>query len=393
MKTASSVLSRALARTALAVAVLLLAPYAWGPVYRFPDPAAFTGSQFWNPYASLTGHWQRANLHAHGVAWAGLTNGEQPDRAVATRYRGLGYSVAGVSDYQRIAAFHGVDTLPVYEHGFNLGKNHQLAIGAHAVEWFDFPLWQSLSHQQYVIDRVKRKADLVALNHPGTRDAYDMEATRSLTGYDLIEIVNGPFTAEDVWDSALSSGRPVWALANDDTHDLEDPRRTATGWTMIDAASASTGDIIDALRLGRAYAVLRTGALDAASITTLSSVSVKDNTITVNLLGAPSTIAFIGQDGTVRLTVREACTASYAMTDADTYVRTVVTSPQTVLYLNPVIRWNGASLPVPVASVNVPLTWALRGSMLAAAALLVLRARLKRTAARRPLQGALTRRA
>jgi hypothetical protein len=377
---------RALGRAALGLALLVLAPYAWAPVYRFPDPAPFAGSQFWNPYASLTGTWQRANLHAHGFAWAGLTNGEQSDHIVAQTYRGLGYAVAGVSDYQRIAAFHGVDTMPLYEHGFNIGKNHQLAIGAHAVEWFDFPLWQSLSHQQYVIDRVRRKADLVSLNHPSAR-AYDLNATRSLTGYDLIEVANGPFIAEDVWDSALSSGRPVWAVANDDTHDVEDPRRTAISWNMIDARSASTEDIVAALRAGRSYAVLRTGAQDAFDITRVSSVSVADAVIRVELLGAPSTITFIGQDGTVLRSVSDTLVATYTMTQADTYVRTVVASPQTRLYLNPVIRWDGRSIPAPVASVNAMLTWTQRGAALAMVVMLVLRLRWKRTATRRRALG------
>ena len=75
------------------------------------------------------------------------------------------------------------------------------AIGAHSVEWFDFLLWQSLSHEQYIIDRVKAKTDLVALAHPATRDAYTPDDLQQLTGYDLIEVVNGPFAGEDVWDA------------------------------------------------------------------------------------------------------------------------------------------------------------------------------------------------
>ena len=351
-------------------------------MYRFPEPSVFSGPAFWNPYASLRGTWQRANLHAHGRAWGGLTSGEQSGAAVASRYRALGYAVAGVSDYQRIAAFPGADTLPIYEHGFNVGKVHQLAVGARSVDWFDFPFWQTLNNQQYVIDRVKRKADLVSLNHPSSRDAYDVSAMRALTGYDLVEIVNGPFTTEDVWDAALSSGHPVWAVANDDTHDLNDPRRTATGWNMIDAASASTADIVEALGAGRFYGVLRTGALDNADITTLSSLSMHGSTLTVRLDGAPSTISFIGQDGAVRRFVKDVSTASYAMTADDTYVRTVVTSPQTVLYLNPVLRWNGSRLPEPAASVDLMWTWGRRVALALLSALLWLRLRLRRRANR-----------
>jgi hypothetical protein len=355
----------------VAIAVVAL-PYAWAPVYRFPDSPAFAGTTLWNPYATASGSWLRSNLHAHGRAWSGLTSGEQPDAEVAARYRSMGYAVAGVSDYQHIAAFDGVDTIPLYEHGFNLGKNHQLAIGARAVDWFDLPLWQSLSHQQYVINRVKGKADLVSLNHPSSRDAYDVEAVRSLTNYDLIEIVNGPFTAEEIWDSALSSGHPVWALANDDTHDLNDARRTAVGWNMIDAASAGTADVVAALRAGRSYAVLRTGTADGASITTLRSVEVRDHDVTVTVDGAAADVSFVGQEGAVRKTVHHAQVASYSFTPADTYIRAVVKTPQTVLYLNPVVRWDGQALPSPSAAVDTAWTWTQRGGFVLACALLLL---------------------
>ncbi|MFN7980544.1 MAG: hypothetical protein U0Q11_01680 [Vicinamibacterales bacterium] len=353
---------------ALGLAVLILLPYAWAPVYRFPEPAPFSGSQLWNPYATLSGRWERANLHAHGHAWLGLTSGAQPDSAVAARYREMGYSVAGVSDYQRIAAFHGVDTLPLYEHGFNIGKNHQLAIGARSVDWFDLPLWQSPSEQQYVIDRVKKKSSLIALNHPSSREAYSLEALRWLTGFDLIEVANGPFTTEDEWDATLSSGHAVWAIGNDDTHDLEDVRRTGVAWTMINAASAGQDDVLSALKAGRSYAVLRTGAFEESAVTTLASLDINNSTVTVHLNGAPSKIVFVGQDGVIRNTVHDALSGSYEMRSDDSYIRTVVTSPHTTLFLNPVVRWNGTALPSPVATVNGFWTWTQRGAAVVVAA-------------------------
>ena len=355
-------LRRLLIRLTVVVALLVLLPYAWAPVYDFPAPIPFSGSQLWNPYASAQGHWKRANFHAHGRAWFGLTSGAQPGSEVVRHYHQLGYDVAGVSDYQHIAAFNGVNTPPVYEHGFNIGKSHQLAIGAHAVEWFDLPLWQSHSNQQYIIDRVHAKSDLVALNHPNTRDAYNEQTVRTVTGFDLIEVANGPFTDEGAWDAALSSGRPVWSVGNDDTHDIEDTRRTAAAWTMIDALTPEIGDIVEALRNGRSYTVLRTGAVGSANATRLSSLVVENRTMTVTLDGSPSTMSFIGVDGTVRLVVRDATTASYSFTDADPYVRVVVTTPQAMLFLNPVIRWDGARLPRPVATVNAALTWTQRGA-------------------------------
>ena len=216
---------------------------------------------------------------------------------------------------------------------------------------------------------------------------------RSLTGYNLIEVVNGPFTAEDVWDAALSAGRPVWAVANDDTHDLNDVRRIGVGWNMIDATSSATGEIVSALGSGRFYAALRTGALDEAGVTTLSGVHVDDQTMRVELRGAASDVAFIGQDGTVRLLVKDTLAASYTLTPSDTYVRPVVTSPQTTLYLNPVIRWNGTALPAPAATVSAAWTWMQRGGIALACVALFIRVRARRTEAAVPAARAYARRA
>ncbi len=232
-----------LKRALLLVGALVALPYCFGPIYQFPEPRPFSGPVWHNPYASVAGTWQRANFHAHGRAWGGLTNGQQSSAEIVRRYRALGYSVPGVSNYHQIAALDGVDTLPLYEHGYNIAKRHQLAIGARSVAWYDLLLWQSLSHQQFIIDRVHSSAELVALSHPPTRDAYADGGLHYLTGYELIEVANGLHTAEAPWDAALSSGRAVWALGNDDTHDLNDPQRTGAAWTMIDAATPAGPDI------------------------------------------------------------------------------------------------------------------------------------------------------
>ena len=87
MPPAVSAFRRGLVRGAAALAAVVLLPYAWGPIYRFPTPTRFAGSSIWNPYATTSGSWQRANFHAHGHAWGGLTSGAQPDAEVAARYQ------------------------------------------------------------------------------------------------------------------------------------------------------------------------------------------------------------------------------------------------------------------------------------------------------------------
>ena len=387
----NSLTARILKAAVLVVVLVAALPYAWGPIYHFPKPAVFSGAHFLNPYTGVHGTWQRANLHAHGRAWNGITNGQQPDEEVVQRYHGMGYTVAGISDYERIATLHGVPTMPIYEHGYNIGKHHQLAINAHAVEWFDFLLWQSVSHEQYIIDRVARTADLVAIAHPSLRDAYSRDDMRRLTGYQLMEVVNGPSAVDDVWDAALSAGHPVWALANDDTHDVNDPRRTGVAWNMIDAPTTSTSDVVSALRAGRTYAVAR--ATDAAAAaapvmpgvpgvmdTSVASVGVADGRLVVTCDGAPATFVFVGQNGNIRKTVKNVVAADYTFDLADTYIRTVIRSRQTTMYLNPVIRYDGVHVPAPAATVDAASTWLLRGTCLFAGATMLVVMRKRRRA-------------
>jgi hypothetical protein len=336
-------------------AVLVTLPYIRGPIYRFPDPVVFSGSQFLNPYAGPIGAWQRANLHAHGIAWGGVTNGKQSSSEIIAAYHKLGYSLAGISDYQHIRANDGAATLPLYEHGYNVNKRHQLAIGAHAVEWFDFPLWQSPSNQQFVIDRVKAKADLVALAHP-SRDSYSADDLRQLTGYDLLEVVNGPFVMEEAWDAALSSGHLVWGLANDDTHDITDRQRNGVAWNMIGADSASTADIVQALKAGRTYAVMKTAEDPSLPDPPVPGVHFNNGTLTVTST-EPSTFWFIGQNGTVRNSVNQTTQAIYTFANEDTYIRTVIRSPRTAIFVNPVVRYDGRQVAVLKATQDTANTW------------------------------------
>jgi hypothetical protein len=329
----------------------LVLPYALAPVYRFPPPRSFSGSELWNPYARVRGHWLRANFHAHGLSWGGVTNGAQSDAEVVAAYRAAGYDVAGISDYQHIAD-PAIAPLPEYEHGYNAGKHHQLVLGARYVVWLDFPFWQGINQKQYVLDRLRPSADLISINHPSRLHSYTVEDVRQLTGYALMEVANGRVTTEDRWDAALSTGHPVLALGGDDTHDVTDTMRMAVAWNLVDAASASPADVIDALRAGRSYVVIRTIERKVADNLTVEQVTVTGNTINIVLDGPPATITFIGQDGATRKTVTGTTSASYAFAPADTYIRTNVHGDQTDLYLNPIIRSSGGQPRWPGAGID-----------------------------------------
>ncbi len=356
----SGILVLVLRRALLALLLIAALPYFFSPIYSFPAPQPFAGPDIWNPYDGVDSTWLLANLHAHGASWAGLTNGQQSDDAVVQAYKQHGYDVAVISDYQRIAAFDGVPTLPAYEHGYNVTKTHQLVLGARDVEWLDFPLLQWTSQKQFVIDRLKAKADLVALVHPSARRAYTEDDLQHLTNYRLFEVVNGRFPADELWDAALSSGHFASAIGDDDTHDVSDPHRMAVAWTMIDAASTGTAALVDALARGHSYAVSATSGTSTRNDAVLSGVDVAGGRLTVSIAGPPATFTFIRQNGDIRKTVDGATSAWYDIAPDDAYVRTEIRTPNILMYLNPVVRYDGTHLPAFSPRVDVGATWLVR---------------------------------
>jgi len=323
-------LRRLLAVTIVAIA----APYACSPVYRFPAPRPFHGPTLQNPYAQLRRGWQRANLHAHGYAWAGLTNGAQTDADIVDAYHAAGYDIAGVSDYQRISD-PALSPIAEYEHGYNIRKRHQLAIGAKGVVWMDFLFWQGLNQKQYILDRLRATAALVSINHPARLEGYTVDDMRYLTGYQLLEVVNGHEPGERFWDAALSAGHLVWGIGGDDIHDLTDRARIGVAWTMINSDSRRPDDIIEALRAGRSYVVYRHGSTGIEPEITLTGVTVSGRTITVTISGRPASIGFVGQNGFSEATVANTMSASYTLQAHDTYIRAIVRTPDMDLYVNP----------------------------------------------------------
>src|SRR5262249_51770483 len=103
----------------------------------------------------------------------------------------------------------------------------------------------------------------------------------------------------------------------------------------------------------------------------LSRVDVSNGVVTVALDGAEGEFTFIGQDGDVKQTVDHVSTAHYTLAPTDTYVRTRVKTASHVLFLNPIVRFDGRALPSPVATVEGLWTWIERLGILLFCALLV----------------------
>ena len=320
-------------------------------IYNFQPAQKFAGSQLYNPYRNLSGGWQKTNFHAHAIAWGGFTNGKQPPQVIIDSYLQKGYNYACISNYENIAREdEQLNSINVYEHGYNISKTHHLVIMPQKVCYEDFPLFQFASSKQFIIDKLSVDAKAVALPHPDVRNGYTDEDLKKLSGYNLMEVLNHSCTSAGKWDIALSAGKPVWIIGNDDTHNVADHKQTFTNWTMINCAYHNKDSIIDNLVNGNAYAVK---GKNASNDNSLLSVEVNGLTISIQLQNKADSIKLIGQNGVLKKTFFNTDKAGYAFNDSDTYVRGIVYNNTSTMYLNPVIRYDGKAKPQNILTARV----------------------------------------
>lgn len=327
----------------LSIAVVGLIPYTIVPRYQSVATGAFTGATLLSPYERASGQWRQANFHAHSRAWSGLTSGRDSARAVYRAYRALGYDVIGLSNYHTITTLtDSPNALPVYEHGFGLQKTHQLVIGARQVMGWDIPVWQTQDAKQYMLSKLRDPASLTVIAHPYMRWGYSLEQMRTLGAFDLLEVRSHWGDASAWWDAALTAGNPIWAVGNDDSHDVT--RSTSLGlvWTMVDAPSTRQADVVEALRAGRMYVIAGHGG---RSDIHLLSQTVSGDTVTTTFDAPARLIRVIGDSGRVVQTARNTATLRFVMPPSLHYARVVASTDSSTVYLNPVIR---AELPLTV---------------------------------------------
>ncbi len=346
------------------------------PVYRFPPPRPFAGPFWYNPYASPSGRWLRANFHAHTRTWKSFINQEASAENLKSIYRGLGYDITGISNYQDIEPPGPADDLyiPGYEHGYGLNQQHQTVLGASSVAWLDYPLYQDLSQKQDVIDRLSADGVVVVLNHPNKNNAYPPEDLESLTGYTGIEVGSRFAAGLPQWEAALRAGRPVWGFCADDGHKLEWPAYLEVGWVMIDADERSPAAVVQSLKTGRFYSVW---AKNMKHTIRLISCTIDGNRLSVACSDPVDFIFFISKNRLVKQVVNQA-TAFYDLQDQDPYVRVEFATWNTTLYLNPVFRQTEPQIPGrppqgPRVEVVAAMTWTRRGAALLALLLLAIR--------------------
>lgn len=380
---------------------LLICFVVWGitPVYKFPESLSFSGSKFYNPYKDYENiYYERGNFHGHSRLGGGFTNGRaNNEQDVFKAYRDLEYGFATISNYHHITGkppYYDFPYVPAQEYGVNIFKTHLLLIGTKRKEYFDQPLWQGPNTIQYRINRVKPYNDIVTLAHPAFLNGIEVDYMKKLTGYDLMEVVNTFAHSVSHWDTALSSGRPAFLLASDDTHNVFINTDIGRNITMIPLNPETESDkLYDTLKSGAAYGITvphTVAMLDRSeklkvldTHPQLLSMQVQNNNLTIKLNRMVDKIAFSADNGVVKAEYDNVSEASYNIADNDSYARaTVYFDNGSIAYFNPVIRTNDGLKPeMPAVSVNYTISiikWIFTAAVLAALIIFIIKIYFKR---------------
>ena len=347
---------RVMAGLGIALLLLVLYVYLSVPTYSFKEPKPFSGEYLYNPYQDMKpDQWKKYHFHCHSRKYFGLTNGRKStESTIDSVYQALGYDHYGISDYMYINPHNAdkEDYIPAYEHGYGLfRKTHQICIGAESVYWPDFPFMQNLNMKQHMINKLGERCRFVMPAHASFTKGYKVNEMMLLSNYRLLEVVNPYGNAFEHWDKALSNGHRVYALGNDDTHNINNEHEICRNLTMVNTPDLNPEHVYESLDKGLCYAVefdnwyyyplaLEYKIKDARALDYLTQAQLVGDTLFISTSAETmKEVQFIGQDGKVLKTEENIGTAHYVIQPEDPYVRTRIDlNGRHFLYLNPITR-------------------------------------------------------
>lgn len=319
----------------------LLSQFFFCTQFSFKASSPFKGKIIYNPYESLRADdWLKCNFHAHARAWGGLTNGKGTAKDIHHAYDSLNYNIHCVSNY------HSIDTTSItksnyisaYEHGYNILKIHQLALGAKQVCWLDYIFPQTLSNKQNILNYLASDTNtLIVLNHPAMRKGYAEKDFSYLTNYHCMEVLNPAGTSFSQWDAALSAGKPIFIVGNDDLHNIIKKERLGVMCTYVNSGQQNSEQVLSALKKGRSYGVIIGASQHIDSIPMLKYLIMSRDTIKLEMDTKAARINFIGQSGQILKSFSGTAKAKYIIREKDHYARAAITYANgTSIFLNPV---------------------------------------------------------
>lgn len=258
--------------------------------------------------------WYKGNTHTHTLN----SDGDSAPDEVVRWYREHGYNFLFITDHEFITNAAPLNALFAKPDSFLVIQGQEVTDSAEGKPYhlnglgmtkvvMPNKLPTAVETLQKNINDVVATGAVVQINHPNFGWALTADHLKKLSGYSLLEIHNGHFlvnnlggggspSAEELWDSVLSSGKKVFAIADDDVHSIKrvgDPNSATPGrgWIYVRAATLSEESILTALKQGNFYA--STGV----ELTDLKSGA---NELTLNIRVQGSSryrTLFIGQNG------------------------------------------------------------------------------------------------
>jgi len=221
--------------------------------------------------------WYKGNTHTHTLN----TDGRDVPYDVAKWYREHGYNFVVMTDHEYITNVDPLNTLlgrtgtflvisgqevtdrsedkPIHSNGLGLTKVVMPSKLANKV--------QSL---QKNIDNIRAAGGIPQLNHPNFGWALSAAEIKQLKGIRLMEIYNGhPLvnnlggggspSAEAIWDELLTAGMTIYAIGDDDVHQLQSKGEAiealpGQAWIYVRARDLTSAAILTAIDNGEFYA-------------------------------------------------------------------------------------------------------------------------------------------
>mgnify|MGYP000359716846 CR=1 FL=1 len=308
------------------------------------------------------GQWYRGNTHAHTEICGHADS--TPD-SVAKWYLDHGYNFLILSEHNHFIDPATVNLPEQRRKDFILipgeevtGKKH---LHSTAMNIDGLVPWDSAHEEKWQIiqdhvDAIRGGSGQPILNHPNYTYAVTTEDILPVKGLHMMELYNGhndvhnfgdgehPST-EEMWDTLLSAGMLVYAVASDDMHILKeiapDKSNPGRGWVVVRSDRLTPESITKAMAHGQFYAssglfLSKCGVVDGNYVVEVDEESTQAelaSSVTVRALFVPEgkdgySIEFIGQEGKV-LARFEGTSASFPIDGSQPYVRVKVTHTRT----------------------------------------------------------------